>query len=109
MKNISHLVRVCTEAWVQCENLLLLLAKKQHSYSRRTLQVIDECAQLCLGTSYALTLQTPDQNKIALLCLGLCEECAEVCDRYNHTVFIQCAAACRHCSALISTVAKNGL
>ena len=109
MKNLGDLMQVCTEAWIHCENLLSVLSYKQHSFSKRTVQVIDECAQLCLGTTYAFKHQLTNQNNIALLCLGLCEECAEVCERYNDAVFKQCATACRQCSALISTVAKAAL
>ena len=110
MPNLSLLIDVCTETWVQCECLLVQLAKKQHSYSKYTIQVIDECAQMCLGTSYALKNQFPDINKIALLCMGLCEECAEVCERYNNNIlFQQCVAACRQCSTLISPMAKSAL
>ncbi len=109
MRNLSQLINVCTEAWIQCESLLVQLANKQHSYSKHTIQVIDECAQMCLGASYALKHQFPELNNIALLCLGLCEECAEVCERYNNALFGQCAVACRQCSMLISPVAKAAL
>ncbi|MDQ3843647.1 MAG: hypothetical protein M3342_06480, partial [Bacteroidota bacterium] len=96
-------------AWVQCETLLLQLAKKQQTYSAYTLQVIDECAQMCLGMSYALQYQLSIQNKVALLCLGLCEECAEICERYNNRLFTRCAAACRQCSSSIGSVAQAAL
>lgn len=109
MTNLSQLLRVCSDTWVQCENLLLQLPEKPFSYSQRTVQVLDECAQMCMGTFYALTHELPSKNKIALLCLGLCEECAEVCERYNDIVFKQCAIACRQCSSLISSVAQTAM
>ena len=109
MNNIKQLIGVCTEAWIQCESLLVQLAKKQHSYSKHTIQVVDECAQICLGMSYALKHQLSVQNKIALLCLGLCEECAEICERYKNNLFTQCAAACRQCSSCIGSVAQAAL
>ena len=97
--------QACMEAWLNCENLLITLAHKPTSSSVRTRQVLDECAEICLGTLEALKKGIKNCNQLALLCVGICEECAEVCERYRGSVYENCAKACRRCSTIVSKVA----
>ena len=97
--------QACMEAWLTCENLLITLAHKNISSSQRTQQVLDECAQICLGTLHGLRNKVENINQMALLCVGICEECAEVCERYGDVIFKNCASACRQCSAAVSKLA----
>ena len=101
--------QACMEAWLNCENLLLTLTQKKTSSSVRTRQVVDECAQICLGTMQALRNKLQNVNQIALLCVGICEECAEVCERYRDTLFDNCASSCRQCSAAVSRLAVSAM
>jgi len=109
MKQKSYYTRVCIEAWINCENLLVSLQQKGISFSKRTLQVIDECAHVCLGTFQTLQEAPLNTNKAALLCFGICEECAEVCDKYDDTAFQNCANACRRCSTAIAQLAISAV
>jgi hypothetical protein len=97
------------EAWLNCENLLIFLAQKKTSTSRRTQQVLDECAQICLSTLHAINNSVQNRSQLALLCVGICEECAEVCERYSGKVYKNCASACRQCSTVISKLAQTAL
>ena len=101
----SNPSQACMEAWLNCENLLITLAQKQTSSSVRTQQVLNECAQICLGTLHAIRNKIQNSNQLALLCVGICEECADVCERYRDSVFKNCASACRRCSTAISKLA----
>ncbi len=99
----------CMQTWINCENLLISLVQKGTSFSKRTLQTLDECANICLGTMHALKAKHQSINEIALLCVGICEECAEVCERYKDKSFQTCAFICRQCSALFSPIAKTAI
>jgi|SRR3954468_10729513 len=105
MKLSSTPSQACMEAWLTCENLLITIAQKKTSSSLRTKQVLDECAQICLGTLHGLKNKIQDINQMALLCVGICEECAEVCERYGDAIFKNCASACRQCSTVVSKLA----
>jgi hypothetical protein len=109
MMTASTPSQACMEAWLNCENLLLTLAQKPTSSSVRTWQVLDECAQICLGTLQALKKGVKNCNQMALLCVGICEECAEVCERYGGTLYENCASACRQCSTTISKIALTSM
>ncbi|MEJ7913915.1 MAG: hypothetical protein WKF70_12225 [Chitinophagaceae bacterium] len=99
----SH-VQACMEAWLNCENLLISLIQSNSSYSLRTTQVLDECANICLGTMHAIKGGHRNLTEIALLCVGICEECAEICERYQEMKFLTCAAICRECSSIFASV-----
>ena len=111
-KNYKELMQVtnlhiqsCLEAWLNCENLLITVLQKETSFSLRTKQVLDECAKICLGTCHALKNGWENLENVALLCVGICEECAEVCERYHDPEFKTCASICRNCSSRIVRLA----
>ncbi len=97
------------EAWLNCESLLISISQHKTSFSHRTVQVVDECAQICFGTIQALEEHWNSLNQVALLCVGICEECAEVCERYNNEVFFNCAATCRECSTFLANLASASI
>ncbi len=101
--------QACIEAWLNCENLLITLSQREISSSLRTQQVLDECAQICLGTLHALKNKIQNTGQLAVLCVGICEECAEVCERYSGVLFKNCASACRQCSTTVSKLAQAAL
>lgn len=101
--------QACMEAWLNCENLLITLAQKETSSSMRTQRVIDECAQICLGTLHGLKNKINNITQLALLCVGICEECAEVCERYGGALYKNCASACRQCSKAVSKLAAAAM
>lgn len=103
----NHYLNVCVETWAHCEGLLFALSHKNTSYSKRTVQVLDECAGICLGTMELLKAGCQNLSQMALLCVGLCEECAEVCERYTDDQFKRCAEVCRQCSAMFSQLASE--
>lgn len=103
----NQYVMSCIDTWVHCENLLLTLHSHHTSFSARTLQVVDECANICFGMLEALKQQTQNLGKVALLCVGICEECAELCERYDQNDFQACAAACRTTSKTFAGLASS--
>lgn len=109
MMSIDLQMRSCIDAWMHCENLLLTIHSGQRSFSKRTLQVVDECANICFGTLEAVKRQTQNLAKVALLCVGICEECAELCERYPDSDFQACAESCRRCSKTFSNLASSAV
>ena len=101
--------QACMEAWLNCENLLIALHKNKTELSLPVSQVIDECAQLCLGTMHAIKRKMKNISHLALLCVGICEECAELCEKFPDDHFITCASACRRCSSSITELAFSAI
>ena len=55
------------DAWLNCENLLIGLSQKKMRITSNTQQVIDECAQICMGTFHALKKEMQHVGELALL------------------------------------------
>lgn len=107
MNSTSHYLSVCADTWMQCLKLQETINKKRLGFSSRTTQVLDECAAICLGTIDAVQQGWKEVSQVALLCVGLCEECAELCERYGDHQFKLCAAYCKRCSIALSPLAAE--
>ena len=102
----TYHTQACLDAWINCENLLMQLSLVKKTFSKKVTKVLDECALICMGTFHAVKTQSQNLGKIALLCVGICEECAEVCEMQSGEDFLACAKTCRICSNAISTLAE---
>ena len=98
----------CFDAWNNCENLLSDLQSIKKFLSRQVVKVVDECAWICMGTFHALKTGSVNSKNMALLCVGICEECAEVCETQYGNVFQQCAKVCRDCANKLSDFTLAG-
>jgi hypothetical protein len=99
----------CFEAWMKCEDLLVNIAQAQKSLSKKFTKVIDECALICMSTFHALKNKSVNASRFAILCVGICEECAELCDELHDERFKHCARVCRECSETMSAIAFTNL
>ena len=98
----AHHTQVCLDAFINCEHLL---AEKKTSLSFQIAKLLNECAHICIGTFHAIKNQSVNTSQLALLCIGICDECAEVCDAVDNKLFKQCAQACRYCSNCMGDIA----
>ncbi|HEU4633851.1 MAG TPA: hypothetical protein VFS22_07700 [Flavisolibacter sp.] len=103
----SYQTQACFNAWINCENLLMSMTELGNLLSRKVSKVIDECALICMGTFHAIKSYSPNISKFALLCVGICEECAELCEEQYGESFKECARICRECSKSISALALS--
>lgn len=92
-------------AWIKCENLLMDVHGIRNHISKKVVNVLDECAHICLGTFHALKSGSANCKNIALLCVGICEECAELCETHYGSSFKDCAKICRDCANALSDFA----
>ena len=94
--------KACFDAWMNCEDLLVNICQVPRSLSKKLTKIVDECALICMSTFHALKSQSVNTDKYALLCVGICEECAELCEEFNDQSFKKCALVCRECSNTLS-------
>jgi hypothetical protein len=105
----SHHTQACFDAWINCEDLLVDMVQAPKSISKKITKVVDECALICMSTFHALKSRSVNASRYAMLCIGICEECAELCDALNDENFKQCATVCRQCSETMSAIAFTNL
>ena len=103
----SYHTKACFKAWMMCEDLLADMHGIRRFLSRKVLNVVDECAFICLGTFNAMKSGSTELHKMALLCVGICEECAEICESQNGDSFLKCAVVCRECANRLSGFTLN--
>ncbi len=94
----NHYGQACLDASFNCENVLTEFGIKKKSFSSHKAKLLEECAHVCMGTYHAIKNQSINAALLALLCMGICDECAEFCESFDNSVFKQCAEACRYCS-----------
>ena len=99
--------QACFDAWMNCEHLLTTLHQVKASFSRKVTRIVDECALICMGTFHALKSRSVNAQRLALLCVGICEECAEICESQKGERFLDCARICRQCSNTMSAIAAE--
>lgn len=100
----SRHTKACFDAWMNCEDLLLNLAQAHKHLSKKISKVVDECALICMGTFHALKTGSVNMARYIILCVGICEECAELCEELNDEHFRKCASMCRQCSQTMSAL-----
>lgn len=98
---------VCFQTWIKCEDLLKELHGIRTYLSGGMVKIIDECALICMGTFHALKSGSVNIPKMAVLCVGICEECAEICDTQEGEKFKSVARLCRECSDKISVFTRS--
>ena len=101
--------QACFNAWIHCEDLLVNIAGLKSSLSKKFAKVVDECALICMGTFHAMKSKSQNVSRMAMLCVGICEECAELCESLEDENFRKCAATCRLCSESMSQIAFSNL
>ena len=92
----------CFNAWINCENALSDISAVKDYLSKQVVNVLDECAYICMGTFHALKTGSVNSKNMALLCVGICEECAEICEAQRGATFEECARVCRDCANTLS-------
>ena len=105
----NHHTQICLDTWIQCEDLLAKIAGVKNSISKHFLKVMDECAMICMGTFHAIRSKSQHINRMALLCVGICEECADLFDSHGEQEFREFAATCRQCSESMTEIAFTNL
>ena len=105
----SQHTQICFDTWIRCEDLLVNIASLKTSISKKFFKVVDECALICMGTFHAIKTSSMNMQRMAMLCVGICEECAELCETLNDEPFRLCAAKCRQCSESMTQIAFSDL
>jgi hypothetical protein len=98
---------VCLQAWLHCEDALMVMPETEIFEKAELKRIFHECAGICLGMLNAIKQQSINMDKIALLCIGICVECAEVCEKLPYTLYMKCADACRRCADALTPVAAR--
>jgi hypothetical protein len=94
--------RMCWEAASHCATLGTTRGDE------REIQLFQKCARICRTSAASFVVGSSLVAQIAAACSKLCEECAQVCDRFaKDRDMAACAALCRACACACRDVAAN--
>ena len=79
----KQLVTACIESWVVCENAMVVLPKIDDERVSKLIRAFNEFADICMGLLVALKMKSVNTGKLALLYVGLAEECADLCSSFT--------------------------
>ncbi len=97
----------CLNAWLHCEDIINSLPNTEAHPEAHS--IFNECSTICLGMLRAIREKSINAEKLAILCVGICEECAEYCDEFHSALFRKCADACRKTADAFSAVAYKAI
>lgn len=55
------------------------------------------CAEACTALSHILATGYKDVDGLVEYCINVCKDCADECEKHNHSHCQECAKACRNC------------
>lgn len=95
-------VKACKEVVLISEKCVRALSKRD-PYDNIYQRSFKQCQDICVTFLHAASTDSIYIEKLGLLCIGICEECAEICDDYSDSMFFREAAKiCRYCSGQLS-------
>lgn len=105
----TNYAQACLDTSFNCKNLLTELGRNNKILPSQKAKLLNDCANVCLGTYQAIKNRSINAALLSLLCMGICEECADFCDSINNSLFKQCADACRNCSDNLGNLAITAI
>jgi hypothetical protein len=91
----------CIDACLQCFSACLNCAGRDHkegSSMGNCAQINMECAAVCNAAAKLMSLGSKYAKEVCLICVKICTECAEECEKHDKPHCRECAQACRECA-----------
>jgi hypothetical protein len=96
-------VQACKDTALICEACVNALSKED-TFDTCYQRSLKQCQDLCGAFLHAASIDSIYLEKIALLCIGLCEECIEICTELKEeNLFKKAILTFQNCSDLLST------
>ena len=100
MKLSLELIKACKLTALSCRKCVSFISSEE-PLQKVYLRSFKQCEDLCFAFLQAAANDSVYMEKIAFLCIGLCEECAEIGDEEKNIIFTNTAENCRRLSNLL--------
>lgn len=101
MKLSSDIIDACTKTIMNCRQCVVAISCKE-PLNNGYLRSYKQCEDVCKAFMQAANTDSPYLSKLAILCIGLCEECMEIGEDMDEQLFKNTAHICGHFSNLLS-------
>ena len=85
----------CAAACNACFEACLLEPDVAHL--ERCMKLDKECYDVCKLTAHHLERESDHMHLFLSVCIKICNDCADECEKHSHEHCIKCAEACRRC------------
>lgn len=89
-----HTMNACNICYVSC------LKEYDIAELRDCITLTRECAEACSFAAEAMTRMSQYSSDIVSVLIRICEDCAEECEKHEHTHCQECAESCRRCAEI---------
>jgi hypothetical protein len=100
LKDSLDCYQTCTETTIKCLTLGGKHAEPQH------LNPLIDCARICNTNADFILRNSTYYPQTCGLTADICDECADMCDRFEEDFMKDCASACRRCSESCREMAR---
>lgn len=100
MELTLELIKTCKLTALSCRKCVSFLSSEEPLH-KAYLRSFKQCEDLCFAFLQAAADNSVYLEKIAFLCIGLCEECADIGNEKNNIIFTSTAENCRRLSNLL--------
>jgi hypothetical protein len=99
MMQMQDIVKTLHDCAAVCERTTNLVLAKPDVHSRMTqLQLMRDCADMCVMFETYMTRQSPFSKHTAELCAYICECCGHECMKFQDHESQMCAQTCFKCA-----------
>ena len=104
--SVQH-IQACRDAALSCEKCIIALSA-QKVINTLHLRSFKQCADICHVLQESAIQRSIYIEKITVCCIGLCEECADICEELNpDRTFTEAIRDYRKCSHLLSELVSD--
>lgn len=99
VENDQLLLKKLQECMIACNHCLNECLTEDHVEMMLDCIRLDrECVEICSVLESAIIRQSPYTNQLAEICLVVCNDCSEQCEKHEHRHCQYCAVICRECA-----------
>lgn len=100
IQNCVDCFRTCSQTLLRCLNMGGKHAEVEH------MNLIMDCARICNTSADFMLRNSAYFPQICGLTADICDECGDVCDRFEADFMKECASVCRRCAESCREMAR---
>lgn len=98
-EEVRGCIQDCLDCFRTCNETLIRCLKMRGKHSKlEHLNLIMDCARICNTNADFMLRNSTYYTQTCALTADICDECGDVCDRFEDDFMKECASVCRRCA-----------
>ncbi|HRO45782.1 four-helix bundle copper-binding protein [Agriterribacter sp.] len=99
MNTYQNCIEACMECIAACNHCVSSCLREKNVGDMAACISTDlECAAICAAAVSLMSMESKFVHETCKLCAGICNACAEECEKHTMDHCRKCAAVCRYCA-----------